>query len=435
MKVKPFYLNYKPEKIQAEIHRSLKRFNVIVVSRGGGKSYLSAAELATRAIECIDESGALFVYIAPTRKQAKDVIWEKLKYILGEIPCKIREDELSITFAHNNARIKVEGASDPDSLRGIHPFFVILDEVGDMDRSTWYDVVLQFIDRHNAPVLAIGTPKGPNLFKEMYFRGKSLMEDGNPDWYVVMKDVYDVGNMTINQIEDKKKTMPEAKWRQEQLLDWDAVFTGSYYSHMLEDESIGIITDVPYNPSFPVYTGWDLGIGDLTAVWFIQMVDGKTNVIDYYESANKATSAHLITVLKKPYRYAYHVLPHDCTARSRDTLRSSLDVFKSMGEKVIVAPKLSAQIGISVTQEQLYTTRIDRKKCAVGLEHLKFYSAKMDKLTGEPTDTIDHKHSDAADALRTFFMGYKKQHSQRTDSYGRQLDDDVVVSEYDYFNY
>jgi len=428
-------LRYKPEKIQAEIHRNLKRFNVVVVSRGGGKSYLSCAELCTRAINCEDRSGSLFVYIAPTRVQAKDVLWDKIKYMLGDIPCKIREDELSITFAHNNAVIKIKGASDPDSLRGLHPHFVIMDEVGDMDRSTWYDVVLQFIDRHNAPVLAIGTPKGPNLFKEMYFRGQALIEDGNPDWYVVAKNVYDVGNMTPLQIENKRKTMPEAKWRQEQLLDWDAVFTGSYYSHLLEDDSIGIITDVPYNPAYPVYTGWDLGIGDMTVVWFIQKIDSKTHVIDYYEAPNTTTSNHITNILRKPYRYAYHVLPHDATQRSRDTLRSTLDIFKSMGQKVVVAPKADPKMGIIVTQEQLYTTRIDRKRCAAGIEHLKFYSAKVDKQTGQPTDTIDHKHSDAADALRTFFMGYKKSTNDKDNNLFGVRDKQEVISEYDYFNY
>lgn len=31
------------------------------------------------------------------------------------------------------------------------------------------------------------------------------------------------------------------------------------------------ITSVPWEPSLPVVTGWDLGIDDATAIWFAQI--------------------------------------------------------------------------------------------------------------------------------------------------------------------
>ena len=41
----------------------------------------------------------------------------------------------------------------------------------------------------------------------------------------------------------------------------------------------GRITNVPYESNKPVYTFWDLGFGDSTAIWFVQMVAGVNTVL------------------------------------------------------------------------------------------------------------------------------------------------------------
>ena len=56
----------------------------------------------------------------------------------------------------------------------------------------------------------------------------------------------------------------------------DHVWGGGY-------EKDGRIGDFPHDPQRPVYTSWDLGVDDYTAIWFFQH-DGKSpTVIDYYE--------------------------------------------------------------------------------------------------------------------------------------------------------
>ena len=427
---------YKPSALQAEIHRNMKQFNVAVLHRGAGKSYLAANELIIKAWQCEDKSGAVFIYVAPEKQQAKDIIWAKLKYFTKNIPdLRIREDELTITFPDNNATIRLEGADRPDRLRGVHPHFVVLDEVGQMKRDTWYEVVLPGIQRNNGSVLFIGTPKGVNLFKEVFDIANIIKVDDDR-WYTIIRNVYETDVFTQEQIATLRATMPEAKFRQEYLCDFDAVFTGAYYSELLTDDTKGIITDVPYNPMYPVSTGWDLGTQDKTVIWFAQYIDNKWHFIDYYENNGKDIH-HYITVLQaKPYRYKHHIMPHDSGHRGWETLSTRAQVLRRCGMQPLVAKKLSPEEGISIVQTNLYTSRFDRNKCAKGLAHLMAYRSKVDKISGEETgEPLHDAASDAADALRTFFVGVRKSSSfTEFDPWWEPEKPKGVITEYDYMN-
>ena len=414
-------LPYKPNKCQMSLHRSLKRYNVIVWHRGLGKTYSVLQELVKRAVSC--ETNGLYMYVAPTKTQAKGVAWDDLKKILKPIQealatqgheLKLREDELSVVFPDTGARICLEGADDPDRLRGRHPRMVVLDEVGQMKRDTWYEVIFPSVQRHYGTVIFIGTPKGKNLFKEIYDLANELIEGGDESWYTDFQDIVSAGFYNKEQIADIKKTQLAAKFEQEYLLSWDAVFTGAYYSGLLNDPSLGIITDVPHNPMYPVITGWDLGIKDPTCIWFCQKIDGKYNFIDYFQSSDMDIFAIIRTLQAKPYRYSYHIVPHDASARSYIDLKTTrLSILQAAfgpgSVKQTKKPANNAAVleGISIAHTGLYISRIDKTKCATGLEHLRSYRSEINRVTGEPTDVPSHDSSDAADALRTFFTGVK----------------------------
>jgi hypothetical protein len=51
---------YTPNKTQLEVHNNLTRYNVVVLHRGCGKSYLAINELLRQAFQCEDRSGAVF---------------------------------------------------------------------------------------------------------------------------------------------------------------------------------------------------------------------------------------------------------------------------------------------------------------------------------------------------------------------------------------
>lgn len=433
---------YKPSKLQAKIHRSLKRFNVIVLHRGAGKTYLCLNELVKSAFTC--ETNGLFLYVAPEKQQAKDVAWSDLKKIVAPISgLKVRDDELSITFPETGAMIRLEGADKPDRLRGIHPRGVVLDEVGQMKRDTWYEAIFPAVQRNNGWVIFIGTPKGENLFKELYDMGSSLMNDGDPRWFTAIEDVYSAGVYSNEWIEQNKHLMIPAKWEQEYLCAWDAAFNGAYYADILLAPDSKIIGDVPYNPMYPVMTGWDVGLGDPTCVWFVQYIENLYKVIDYYESTDKDIYGHIRAIQSKPYRYAYHVVPHDINQRNWETKNSRWDLMTRAGMKLVQAKKSNSTNevieGINIVISNLAMTRFDKDKCAKGIQSLLSYRAQEDKLTGGVLNKPSHHSSDAADALRTFFVGVRKHNLGVAAEWEPWWDNNfkkksAISSEYDLFN-
>ncbi len=54
---------------------------------------------------------------------------------------------------------------------------------------------------------------------------------------------------------------------------------------MDEAERDGRITSVPHDPALKVWTAWDLGIDDSTAIWFAQITrGGEWRLIGYIEA-------------------------------------------------------------------------------------------------------------------------------------------------------
>lgn len=62
---------------------------------------------------------------------------------------------------------------------------------------------------------------------------------------------------------------------------FDTRYSGSVYAKSVKPEQIKSLT---YDPQRPIYTAWDLGYDDATAIVFYQLGRNEISVIDYYES-------------------------------------------------------------------------------------------------------------------------------------------------------
>lgn len=79
-----------------------------------------------------------------------------------------------------------------------------------------------------------------------------------------------------------------------------------YYSAQMALARIG---NVPYDPSMEVITAWDIGVGDATAIIFVQRYGMELRVIDYYENSGEGL-AHYVRVLReKGYTYGRAYAP------------------------------------------------------------------------------------------------------------------------------
>ena len=214
---------YAPRYPQDEIHQALEthRFAVLVAHRRMGKTVLSVNHLIKRAIVDAKERG-FYAYIAPFRNQAEQIAWGYLKHYTAPIPmCKVNEQKLSITLP-NGVTIRIYGADNPDALRGAYFDGVILDEVAQMKPEVWGEILRPALADRKGWAVFIGTPKGVNLFSQMYDKALERMAAGDPEWIAMLYSVDRTHVIPDNELQALRLEMSENEFRQEFMCDFNA---------------------------------------------------------------------------------------------------------------------------------------------------------------------------------------------------------------------
>lgn len=214
---------YRPRFPQNEIHKQLEthRFCVLVAHRRLGKTVLSVNHLIKRAITDRKERG-MYAYLAPFRNQAEQIAWGYLKHYTSQIPAiSINEQKLSILLP-NGATIRIFGADNPDALRGLYFDGVVIDEVAQIKPTLWGEVIRPALADRKGWAAFIGTPKGINLFSQIYDQALNLMSKGDPDWCAMLYSVEQTHVIDEKELAALKVEMSENEFRQEFLCDFSA---------------------------------------------------------------------------------------------------------------------------------------------------------------------------------------------------------------------
>jgi hypothetical protein len=209
---------YKPRTMQRKLHDAIEgyRHKVLVIHRRFGKTVMSINHLIKKALT-VSRPRPRASYVAPYRRQAKDVAWEYLKYYSRAIPgAKPNESELYVEYP-NEGRVTLYGADNPDTLRGLYHDEVVMDEVAQMRAEVWDEVVQPALQDRRGGSLFIGTPKGINLFSQRY---EAALRD--PKWFAALYDVYATSVFQPEDIEEIKSGMSDSAFRQEFLCDFGA---------------------------------------------------------------------------------------------------------------------------------------------------------------------------------------------------------------------
>lgn len=216
---------YKPR--YPSVHRELEthRFVVLVAHRRFGKTVLAVNHLLKSALTCRRERG-FFAYVAPFRNQAKQIAWSYLKHYSAPIPGRVvNEGDLSISFP-NGSTIRLFGADNPDALRGMYFDGVVMDEVAQMRPEVWQEIVQPALADRKGWALFIGTPKGVNLFSELYYYAAAAMNPNSdkydPAWLAMSFRVDETNAIDPDEKERLRRELSENAWRQEMLCDFSA---------------------------------------------------------------------------------------------------------------------------------------------------------------------------------------------------------------------
>jgi len=416
VETKRIVIDYQPRDCFKPYHESDKRFSLTVAHRRAGKTVARINKLIKSAASAGIENPR-FGYLAPYYIQAKDIAWNYLKQYsrpILEMGGKVNESELSVTFAHNNAQIRLYGAENAERLRGLYFDGIVGDEAQDIAPSALTQVIMPALADRKGWLDLSGTPKGwGNLLGQTYKQAQD-----NPDWYCQVLKASETGLIDIEELQRLKSMMPMNEYMQEFECSFDAAITGSYYAAEIQKaQDEGRITRVPYDLALKVNTAWDLGISDSTAIWFYSQVGREIRILDYYEASGYGLDHYAKLLDQKGYLYGKHYAPHDIQVRELGTGKSRYDIAKNLGITFQTLPADSVKDGIDLARMMISRMWFDEKKCAIGIDALRQYREKRDEKRGIDLGPLHDWTSHSADAFRYLCAGYTETQPTRRNTF------------------
>lgn len=399
----------------------------LIWHRRSGKDEISLHRTACAAFE----RKATYWHMLPEASQARKAIWEAINPHTGvrrideafplEIRASTNATEMLIRFK-NGSTWQVVGSDNFNSLVGSPPAGVVFSEwalANPASRAYLRPILLE----NGGWQIYITTPRGKNHAHRTYTAAKK-----EPGAFAQVLAATETKTLSAEQLESERLAyiedfgldQGEALFEQEYMCSFDAAVMGAYYAKYLANaEREGRIGNVPYQDEFPVYTAWDIGYSDDTAIWFYQVIRGEVRVIDYY-AANGHGVDHYAEVLdKKAYHYARMgskpvlYLPHDARAKTFAAQgKSAQEQFFALGYTSHIVPQLSLQDGIQAVRAMLPRCVFDAERCGDAVESLKLYRREWDEDRRVFRDTPLHDWtSHPADAFRMLAVMWKEQHA------------------------
>ncbi len=223
---------------------------------------------------------------------------------------------------------------------------------------------------------------------------------------------------------DRKSEAQGMTMRREYPSTPDEAFSapvqGAIYADLImRARAEGRVKDFPWETRAPLFTSWDLGTGDSTAIWLLQVVGREVLVVDWYER-NGLGADHFASKIRQ-WESEYdliscHFLPHDANQDGRGDIRTYEQHLHDLGIKATeVVPRIpDVWVGVDSVRGMLPRCVFHATNCDTpwenqgveepsGLACLEAYRRKITETSDqEPVVPLHDKHSHSADAFRTF---------------------------------
>ena len=395
---------YRPRRAFLPFHDRTQRWACLVAHRRAGKTVAAVNDIIRAGISYRGERG-LFGYIAPYRSQAKAVAWAYFQEFAAPITQSKNEQELTITLI-NGAQIRLYGADNADSMRGLGFSGVYMDEYGDFRPSVFGNVIRPALSDKQGWAVFGGTPKGRNQFWDVFDLATRLPNE----WFLLRLPASTSNLLPPGELAAARAQLAEDQYLQEYECSFEAAILGAFFGkEMREADEQGRITRVDHDPALPVHTAWDLGYRDDTAIWFFQVARNEIRVIDFHACSGVDIHAIAGAVLARGYRYGRHHLPHDARAKSLQTGRSIVEQLAQHLEvgKLAVVPDIGLQNGIQAVRLTLPRVWFDAERCRDGIEALRQYQREYDEDKRAFRESPRHDWtSHPADAFRMLAVSW-----------------------------
>lgn len=392
---------------------------VAVWHRRSGKDDIALHWTATAAMTRV----GTYWHMLPQANQARKAIWDAINPRTGRrriddaFPAEIREttrDQDMLIRFKSGSTWQVLGSDNYNALVGSPPVGVVFSEYALADPNAWA-FLRPILAENGGWALFISTPRGRNHLYRLYEFARQ-----DADWFGQLLTVEDTGAIPREIVDRERRELAAERGddeaenvvNQEYFCNFDAAIPGSYYGKLIARlEADGYITDLPHDPRLPVVTAWDIGVGDSTAIWFIQQTRHAVHVIDYYENSGVGADHYARVVKDKGYTYDGHYLPHDADAREwGNNATSRVAILQGLGVKPCrILPRSSIDDRINAARILLPRCRFDARKCERGLDALRQYRKVWDeKLRTFKASPLHDWTSHGADAFGYLAQGLRE---------------------------
>jgi len=410
------------------------RYKAMYSGRGGGKSWeiartllQMAAMLKPSGMEVADyEPRPLRVVCAREFQQSINdsvyaLLCDQIRILGLQRHYEVQNNQIlgrdPVTGAHTGTRFMFAGLkANIDSIKSLEGADVLwIEEAQSVSRHS-FDVVVPTIRKAGSE---IWLSWNPTLETDEVHRRFVL---SRPESAVVME----LDGERDNPYFPERLRIESRELRHRDPDSWDHVYGGKcrsvidgavYGEEMKKAQAEGRITTLALDRSKPVYTFWDIGFGDATAIWFAQpCFDGFMHVIDYIEDSGETMDHYIRLLQNRGYLYAGHWLPHDAVdtivhhrMTGGDRTRTAEGMLRAVYPgQVFVAAKTFVHDGINAARLMLAKCRFDTNKCADGLSALRRYQWGTPAASGiVKREPLHDAASHGADAFRILAQNLK----------------------------
>jgi len=405
---------YQPRPYQIPIidaieNKGYKRVLAIMPRRSGKD--VTGWNLMIRA--ALSKVGVYF-YCAPTYSQGRKIIWDSitnegvkfLDYIPPELIDRKNDQQMKIHFK-NGSLIQVIGSDSYDtSLVGSNPRAIIFTEWALSDPRA-YQFSRPILTANEGWALFIGTPRGKNHMWETY----QIAKNSN-DWFAYKVTIDDTMHIPFSEIERERRSgeMSEDLIQQEYYTSFDMGVEGSYYAKYLDKmRNSGQIGIVPWEPSFPVHTAWDIGVRDSTTIIFYQTIGQVVRIINCYDNSKEGLEHYINHLQSLPYTYGKHFAPHDIAVKEWGSGMTRIEKAKHLGIKFLTVSNLSIMDGIESVRSSFAKMWIDQAACAPLIKALENYRQEYDAIRKVyKAHPLHDNNSHFADGMRYLCLSLPK---------------------------
>lgn len=354
-----------------------KRYKVYYGGRGGGKSQAVALALLVKGMQqatrvlCTRELQASIgdsvhrLLSDLIRKHSLEDFYEILQ---TTIRGKNGTEFLFKGLKHNITEIK--------GLEGVDVVWV--EEAENISERSW-ELLIPTIRKDGSEIWIVLNPR--NATDPTYRRFIAQQHDDVMACKVSWRDNPFFPDVLRKEMEKLQQIDPEAAahiWEGE----LDTRRSGAVYAKQLSKaREEGRICRVPYDPSTEVFTAWDLGFGDATAIWFLQFVGRELRWIDYYENSGEQLSHYTQIIKQKSYNYMKygHFLPHDGGHGNIRGDSVSKQLFDMGLQNTVLTRETDINPGIELLRQTIAYSVFDSDKCVDGLHCLENYAYEWDE--------------------------------------------------------